>query len=121
MHKKDINVPSTVMANQIIKLKFHPIFSDKNAIKYVDTALPIYVQELSTPETVETFFVFSKNGGIMQRSIKLTPCIHPVSAADDKTETTALCPVYKSNINAEIIPTKKNIHAQEIGFLTFFL
>jgi hypothetical protein len=40
--------------NQIKMVKLQLYFSDKTAIPYVDMALPMYVQEFNTPDTVDT-------------------------------------------------------------------
>ncbi len=75
------------------------------------------------PDTVETFPCGLKNGGIIQISIRFTPCILPVSRAENRTEKAAFSPVSKKSASAERAPVKKNIPAHISGFVetSFYL
>ena len=84
-------------------------------------ALPIYVQEFNTPDTVDTFPRDLKNGGIIQIRIKFTPCILPVSRAENRTENAAFLLVSKNSASAEMAPVKKNAPAHIRGFVNFFI
>ena len=81
-------------------------------------ALPIYVQEFKTPETVETFPYFWKWCGTIHISIRFTPCIAAVRTADSKTDATALVPVKIHSSTDEREPTRKIAPAQVTGFLS---
>ena len=70
------------------------------------------------PDAVDTFPSFLKNGGIIQISIRFTPCIQPVSSAENSTEATALAPLSRNKPKAAIAPTAKIIHAQPTGFFS---
>ena len=90
---KQIKEPRIAIMLQTIRVMLQLNFSVRTAIPYVEIALPMYVQALRSPDTVETFPVFSKNGGIIQISIKFTPCILPARSAVNKTERAVFLPV----------------------------
>ena len=50
---------------------------------------------------------------------KLTPCIQPVSSAENATENTALLPVSMKTPKALNAPQPKNRAAQVMGFLIY--
>ena len=92
IQKKHINVPITAIIHQINKLICQPIFSDNTAIPKVDIPLPTYAQAFKIPVIVETFPYFLKNGGTIAVSIEETPCIAPVSNAEQIIDIIALFP-----------------------------
>lgn len=102
-------------------VKLQPSFSERRAMLYVDMALPIYTQAFIIPETVETLPYFLKNGGIIQISKRLTPCILPDSTAERITEREALFPLKNDSKRAEIAPIEKITPAQKTGLVNFFL
>ena len=57
---EQIIVPNKAINTQINSVNFQLKLSESKAIPYVDTALPMYVQEFSTPDTVEIFPYFLK-------------------------------------------------------------
>ena len=51
-------VPNRAIITHVSNVKFQPSLSESNATTYVDRALPIYVQELRTPDAVDTIPYF---------------------------------------------------------------
>ena len=72
---------------------------------------------MSTPETVDTFPVFLKNGGIIQMSKRLTPCIEPVSTAEQKTDIAAVFQLNSIKEKADKHPIAKKSAEHNTGFL----
>ena len=74
----------------------------------VAAAAPIYVQELSRPDIVDTLPYLAKLLGTMAISIRLTPCIHPTITAirsmDTSTELVNTFTKYKAVALTSAIP-----------------
>ena len=107
------------MSSQIFNVTPQLNRSEITAIPYVESALPTYVQEFNTPETVDTFPYRLKNAGIMQTKITFTPCMEPAKTADPSTEMSAALPLNKSIRTVATAPVKKMIPPQSNGFLNF--
>ena len=67
-------------------------------------ALPTYVKELRSPDMKEIFPYFSNLGGIMQVTSQFTPCIQPVSKADNAMEIIGDNPFVQNIIRLETHP-----------------
>ncbi len=90
---------------QLKTVKCHPKISDIFAVPYVESELPIYVHEFNKPDTKETLLYFLKCKGIMQISMRLTPCMQPVITVDNATDNAGL----KDGAAASIAAAKKPI------------
>ena len=73
------------------------------------------------PEAVDTLPYFLKYGGIIQTSIKFTPCIEPINKAANAIVPIKLLPASNKRPNADNKPIENTKLEQDMGFLNFFL